>query len=86
MTEKRDLNNEVSLSGYCELEFDYNYHIFIQLIKMKSTIQQAKVCVIGKLVRKLKNLTNRQGKELTGLRLIGRKSRLTEQIDYLKVG
>lgn len=53
---------------------------------MKRTIQQAKVCVIGKLVRKLKDLSNRQGKELTGLKLIGRKSRLTGQIEYLKVG
>lgn len=52
---------------------------------MKKTIQQAKVCVIGKLVRRLKNVSNRQGKEVTGLKLIGKKSRLTEQINHLKV-
>lgn len=49
---------------------------------MKSTIQQAKVCVIGKLVRKLKNPKQ---KELSKLQLIGKRSRLTDQIDYLKV-
>lgn len=52
---------------------------------MKKTIQQAKVCVIGKLVRKLKNIQGSKGKEPTGLKLIGRKTRLTNQIDYLKV-
>lgn len=52
---------------------------------MKKTIQQAKVRVIGKLVRKLKDLTIRPGKELTGLKLIGKRGRLTDQINYLKV-
>lgn len=52
---------------------------------MKKTIQQAKVCVIGKLVRKLKNLTDKQGKELAGLKLIGKRARLTDQINFLKV-
>lgn len=92
MTEKRDLNNEVSESvcSKCYLKSTtsniYFILLFNQLILMKKTIQQAKVCVIAKLIRKLKNLTNRQGKELTGLKLIGKRSRLTEQISYLKVG
>ncbi|KAG4076107.1 hypothetical protein HA402_011453 [Bradysia odoriphaga] len=55
-----------------------------ELILMKKTIQQAKVCVIGKLVRKLKNLTNSPGKEVTGLKLMVKRKRLTDQINYLK--
>ncbi len=84
MTEKRDLNNEVSVGIALLYELQLTSYSN-QLILMKKTIQQAKVCVIGKLVRKLKNLTNRQGKEVTGLKLIGKKRRLTDQINYLKV-
>lgn len=53
---------------------------------MKKTIQKAKVCVIRKLVRKLKDISNPHGKEVTGLALIGKRRRLTDQINYLKVG
>ncbi|KAJ6634744.1 hypothetical protein Bhyg_13323 [Pseudolycoriella hygida] len=55
-----------------------------ELILMKTHLQRAKVCTIRKLVRKLKSLSTRQGQEQNGLKLIGKRSRLTGQIDYLK--
>lgn len=53
---------------------------------MKKTIQRSKVCVIGKLVRKLRDVKRKQDKQpnVGALKLAGRTVKLTEQIEYLK--
>lgn len=51
---------------------------------MKKTIQRSKVCVIGKLVRNLRDVKKKLEKQPNTLQLTGRTVKLTEQIDYLK--
>lgn len=52
---------------------------------MKKTIAQAKVCVIGKLVKKLRDAKKQlESADVKPLKLSTRPAKLTEQIDYLK--
>lgn len=47
-------------------------------------MQRSKVCVIGRLVRKLRDIKKKLEKEPNTLKLSGRSVKLTEQIEYLK--
>lgn len=51
---------------------------------MKKTIQRAKVCVISKLVKKLRDVKKKLENEPNTLKLSGRSVKLTEQIEHLK--
>lgn len=52
---------------------------------MKKTIAQAKVCVISKLVKKLRDAKKQlEAADPKPLKLVTRPAKLTEQIDYLK--
>lgn len=52
---------------------------------MKKTIAQAKGCVIGKLVKKLRETKKKlESSDLKPLKLTTRPAKLTEQMDYLK--
>lgn len=84
MVEKLDINNEVSFSKHFP-SLLYLPNAFIpQIILMKKTMQRSKVCVISKLVKKLRDVKKKLEKEPNTLKLSGRSVKLTEQIEYLK--